>query len=57
MSVPKNRGIDNTLYLKADNISSSKIDIKPLVIPQPKQLTLKKCLTGQRETEKSFVKI
>lgn len=52
-----NRGTDNTLYLKADNISSSKIDIKPLVIPQPKQLTFKKCLTGQRETEKSFVKI
>ena len=57
MTVQMNIGTDNTLYLKADLKSSSRIDIKPLVIPQPKQDIPKIFLNGHSETENNFVKI
>lgn len=52
-----NKGTDNTLYLKAVLKSKFKIDIKPLVIPQPKQETSKKFLIGHKDTENIFVKM
>ena len=52
-----NKGIDNTLYLKATLKSRHKIDIKPLVIPQPKQVIPKKFLIGHKEPGKIFVKM
>lgn len=52
-----NKGIDKTLYSNAVLKSRFKIDIKPLVIPQPKQETPKRFLIGHKDTEKIFVKI
>ena len=52
-----NKGIDKTLYSKAVLKSIFKIDIKPLVIPQPKQETPKKFLIGHKDTENIFVKM
>lgn len=53
--MPTNKGIDKTLYSNAVLASRLKIDIKPLVIPQPKQDTPKMALTGHKDTEKAFV--
>lgn len=52
-----NKGIDKILYSNAVLKSRFKIDIKPLVIPQPKQEIPKKALRGHKDTEKIFVKI
>ena len=54
--MPANRGTDKTLYSKAFFKSKCKIEINPLVIPQPKQEIPKQFLTGHKETEKNFVK-
>ena len=55
--MPTNKGIDKTLYSNAVLKSRFKIDINPLVIPQPKQETPKKVFIGHKETEKIFVNI
>ena len=52
-----NKGIDKTLYKSAVLKSKFKIAINPLVIPQPKQETPKKVLSGHKDTEKIFVNI
>ena len=52
-----NKGIAKTLYSNAVLKSRYKIDIKPLVIPQPKQETPKRFLIGHKDTGKIFVKI
>lgn len=52
-----NKGTDKTLYLKAVMKSRFKIDIKPLVIPQPKQEIPKRFLIGHKDTEKLVVMI
>ncbi len=52
-----NKGMDKTLYSNAVLKSRFKMDIKPLVIPQPKQEIPKKVLIGHKDTEKIFVKI
>ena len=57
IAIPINKGIDKTLYSKAVLKSKFRIDIKPLVIPQPKQETPKKVFIGHKDTEKIFVKI
>ena len=56
-AIPTNKGTDNRLYSVADVKSNSKIDIKPLVIPQPKQVIPNKFLIGHKDVEKIFVKI
>lgn len=53
----KNKGIDKTLYLNAVLKLKFRIDINPLVIPQPKHEMLKIFFIGHREVEKIFVKI
>lgn len=55
--MPKNNGIDKTLYSNAVLKSKFKIDMNPLVIPQPKQETPKKFFIGHKDIEKIFVKI
>lgn len=52
-----NNGIDKTLYSSADLKSNFKIDIKPLVIPHPKQENPKIVFTGHSDTDKTFDKI
>lgn len=46
-----NKGIDKTLYSNAALKSSFNIDIKPLVMPQPKQEIPKIFFTGHKDTE------
>lgn len=54
--MPTNKAIDKTLYSNAVLKSRFKIDMNPLVIPQPKQDTPKMFFIGHKDTEKIFVK-
>lgn len=56
-AIPAKSGTDRTLYSNADLKSRFKIDIKPLVIPHPKQDIPKMFLMGHRDTEKILVNI
>ena len=55
-AIPTNKGIDKTLYSNAVLKSRFKIDIKPLVMPQPKQEIPRMLFIGHKDTEKIFVK-
>lgn len=55
--MPINKGMDKILYSHAVLKLRFKIDIKPLVIPQPKQEMPKKVLIGHKGIEKNFVKM
>ena len=55
--MPKNKGIDNTLYFIADMKSNCKIHIKARVNPQPKQEIPNNFFIGHREQRNIFVRI
>jgi len=49
-----NNGMDRTLNSIADLKLNSKMDTNALVIPQPKQETPKRFLTGHKDPEKNL---
>ena len=56
-TMPKNNGIESTLYLKAEIKLNSKIQINARVIPQPKHETPKRFFIGHNERLKILVRI
>ena len=55
--MPKNRGIDNTLYFIADMKFNCKMHINARVNPQPKQEIPNKFFIGHSEHLNIFVRI